>query len=269
MNAPLPGVSRTAVWLAALRAAESARPDRLFDDHLAAAFAEAAAPGGGLSLGPPGASEFLAIRIRFYDEFLRTAGARQVVLLAAGLDSRAFRLDWPPGVRLFEVDLPELFSFKESVLASQGAVARCGRTVVAADLREDWARPLLAAGFDRAEPTAWLAEGLLPYLTMAECDALLSTIGTLRTAGDRLALDHMSGAADERAAVRETAETVRSMGASWKSTMDDPAGWLAGYGWQATTARVPELGERYGRPLPEFVDLAASNATILCVATGS
>src|SRR5205823_2732807 len=125
----------------------------LFTDRLAPAFVAAA--GGAApdaTAVPPGASEFLAIRTRFYDDYLLdacAAGAHQIVLLAAGLDSRAFRLDWPPGVRLFELDLPELFRFKESVLAARGVVANCERVTIGVDLRAGWATPLAAAGFDR------------------------------------------------------------------------------------------------------------------------
>ena len=273
MAAELPNVGRTAVWVAMLRAAEDMRADRLFDDQLASAFVAAAVPPGAreMSAGPPGASEFLAIRTRFYDDHLlgsSAAGVRQVVLLAAGLDSRAFRLDWPANVRLFELDLPELFAFKEAVLAEHGARAGCQRITVGVDLREDWAVPLIAAGFDPAVPTAWLAEGLLPYLTMADNDRLLATIGRLSTPGTRLAFDHMDSSAVNRATMRETADTVRKMGVEWKSTLNDPVGWLAGHGWErATIARVPALGLHYGRPLPAFVDPTASNATLICTAT--
>jgi hypothetical protein len=84
-----------------------------------------------------------------------------VVLLAAGLDTRAFRLTWPDGVRLFELDLPDLVDYKERVLAEQAAVPRCQRTVLRVDLREDWPARLESAGLRPGEPTAWLIEGLL------------------------------------------------------------------------------------------------------------
>ncbi len=265
------GVGRTAVWVAAMRATETARPDRLFDDPLAGVFVAATRSGAaevpsGVAT-PPGASEFVAIRTRFYDDYVReacAAGVRQVVILAAGLDSRAFRLDWPDGVRLFELDLPEVFAFKDSVLERHGAVAGCARITVAVDLREDWAESLTSAGFDPAAPTAWLAEGLLQYLSMAENDRLATTVTALSGQDSRLAFDHMTSSAHSRAAVRETSEQVRKMGVTFLSTLDDPVGWLATHGWQATISRIPALGVSYGRPLPEYVDLAASNTTILC-----
>src|SRR5947208_1787873 len=164
MGAAPRGVSRTALLMAVLRTAEGKRADLLVDDPLAPAFVAAA--GGGdtpaAALLPPGASGFLAIRTRFFDDAVLAAcaaGVRQVVLLGAGLDARAFRLAWPPGVRLFELDLPELFAFKEPVVAR--ATPKCTRIVVPVDMRADWTGPLTAAGFDGAAPTAWLAEGLL------------------------------------------------------------------------------------------------------------
>jgi methyltransferase (TIGR00027 family) len=264
----LRGISRTALWVAKMRAEEGARPDRLFDDRLAGAFVAAAGPDAvdGLAL-PPGAVEFLAVRTRFYDDYLRAAGLRQVVALAAGLDSRAFRLAWPAGVRFFEVDLPEVFEFKEAVLAEHGAVAGCTRATVPADLRGDWPAPLLAAGFDPATPTAWLVEGLLLYLTLADNDRLVDTLTTLSAPGSRLAFDHMRSAASDRAPLRETEAVARRMGAGFQSYLDDPVGWLAAHGWHAVVDRIPAMAESYGRPLPRHVDLPSSNATVLCTGT--
>jgi methyltransferase (TIGR00027 family) len=264
----LPGVSRTAVWLAALRAREAQRADRLFDEPLAAAFVRAA--GGGMEAEtagvPEGASEFLAIRTRWFDDqglAACSAGARQVVLLAAGLDSRAFRLEWPDGVRLFELDLPELFAFKEPVLASSGITARCDRTAVGVDLRGDWTPALTAAGFDPGAATAWLVEGLVPYLDAEGAAELLDAVTGLSAPGSVLAFDYLDAAAADRAGVRATAEAIQRMGATINLTADDPARRLAAHGWDARTELVPELGVAYGRPLPAVVDTAASNATIL------
>jgi Leucine carboxyl methyltransferase len=157
----LSGLSKTALGMARVRAAESRRPDRLFDDPYASAFVgtfpeEQVITGGLSSLG---AAFFFhgAIRTRFFDDHLlaaTAAGCRQVVLLAAGLDTRAFRLAWPDGVRLFEVDLPEILGVKERVLAEQKAVPRCRRTVVPADLRADWPAAVIAEGFQPARTTA-------------------------------------------------------------------------------------------------------------------
>jgi methyltransferase (TIGR00027 family) len=190
-----------------------------------------------------------------------------VVLLAAGLDGRAFRLDWPQGVRLFELDLPDMFAFKEPVLASAGAVAGCPRVVVAVDLRGPWADALIAAGFDPHAATAWLAEGLVPYLDKADRDRLLGTVAGLSTPGCRLVFDYIEATADDRPAMRTTSDAVRLMGARLVPTIDSPADWLAGHGWHADFFRVPALGDQYGRPLPAGVDMVASNATVLVAAT--
>jgi methyltransferase (TIGR00027 family) len=268
----LRGISRTALWVAAMRASEGARPDRLFDDRLAGEFVAAAGLGTGDGMTiPPGASDFLAIRTRFYDDYLLAAcaaGLRQVVVLAAGLDSRAFRLGWPAGVRCYELDLPEVFEFKETVLAKHDAPAGCTRVVVPADLRGDWPEPLCAAGFDRAAPTAWMAEGLLLYLPASDNDRLVGALTELSAPGSRFAFDHMESSASTHASVRETAEVARKMGSAFMSSLDDPVGWLADRGgWHATTARVPALGVSYGRPLPAHVALPSANTTILCTGT--
>jgi methyltransferase (TIGR00027 family) len=262
----LPGVSRIAVWLAGMRADESTREDRLFDDRLAGAFAAAAGvgPGGdeGGSALPAGAGHSLAIRTRFFDDQAMdacAAGIKQVVLLAAGLDSRAFRLDWPDHVRLFELDLPEVFEFKEPVLIANNASARCERVVVPVDLREDWVPALRGAGFDPATATLWLAEGLLPYLTHAEGDRLLAAVGRLSTLGSHLVLDHLDKTAANRPAVRTTAQTVRNAGAPFMSMVDSPVEWLANYGWHARIFRIPALTESYGRTFPPDADMAAWN----------
>src|SRR5262249_46030939 len=188
---PLRGVEKTALGVAMVRARESRREDRLFDDPYAQAFVDAA-PGAfpgehktGEELAAVGPMASLGavfhahavIRTRFFDDYLTAAvaaGCSQVVLLAAGLDTRAFRLAWPAGTRVFEVDLPDVLTFKDTVLAAQDAVARCARTTVPADLRADWTTALARAGFDRTGPAAWLAEGLLIYLSAAEAARLLA-----------------------------------------------------------------------------------------------
>lgn len=202
----LPGVGKTAIGVASLRAVESRRPDRLFDDPYAQAFVEAARAlvpeladsgldGDHRSLTGIGALFYshVVVRTRFYDEYLlaaTAAGCGQVVLLAAGLDTRAFRLSWPKPVRLFELDLPEVLSFKHRVLAGQDAIPGCARATVPVDLREDWSCELLAAGFQPAISTAWLAEGLLIYLSREEAATMLTVMGELSASGSRLSFEH-------------------------------------------------------------------------------
>ncbi|MET9629517.1 SAM-dependent methyltransferase [Lentzea sp. NPDC006480] len=260
-------VSRTALWVASMRATEAARPDRLHDDPLAAAVvASAAASAQSIPPAPPGAAEFMAIRTRFYDDFL-AAAPLQIVVLAAGLDARAFRLPWPSGTRVFELDLPELLAFKAELIAATSLVAACTRVVVPVDLRDDWATVLSAAGFSPAQPTAWVAEGLLQYLSEPDKKRLLDTVSGLSAPGSRFAFDHMDTSADDRASVADALNRIRSMGAEFVATVSDPAGWLTAHGWSVAVDRVPALAVEYGRPLPDFMDPAAANATALCTVT--
>lgn len=262
-NGRLPvGVGKTALGVAAVRAAESRRADRLFDDPYAEAFL-AAAPGafeveqhaatagtGEMASWGAAFSSHAVTRTRVFDDYLLTAtagGIVQVVLLAAGLDTRAFRLPWPDGVRLFELDLPDVLAFKERVLAERSAVARCQRTAIAVDLREDWSTPLRRAGLVTAEATAWLAEGLLIYLSEGDAAALLNQVGALSAADSRVAFevgglgtDHIRAQAGQLPAMQQYVQL-------WKGGLPDAPSWLAEHGWR------PELHDRaaatanYGR----------------------
>lgn len=258
-----PGVGRTALGVARIRAAESARPDRLFDDPLAAAFA-AAAPADQASIdgqppGPGGTPVSLlgfrvVIRTRFYDDYLLgavAAGCRQVVLVAAGLDGRAFRLDWPDGVSLFELDQPEVLEFKAAVLSGQGARPRCRRAGVPVDLRGDWSAQLTGAGFDPAQPTAWLVEGLLIYLSSDQAARLLTDLGSLSAPGSQVALERGDAAPS---LIREISATPRGarLAALWQGGLgQDNAAWLAGHGWRSARHDLAEVATRYGRPAPD------------------
>ena len=248
-------MSRTAVGVAALRAYESSRPDRLFDDPYAAAFAQAGRsvlPEPGPALTGLGALMYpqIVVRTRFFDDYLLEAGCAQVVLLAAGLDSRAFRLAWPPGTRLFEVDLPEVLAFKDDVLTARHASPSCERFVVRADLREDWAAALRDAGFDAAVPTAWLLEGLLIYLSYEDAERLLTTVGELSAPGSRVSFEHRPGDSPDslvsRARATEGGEFVTGL---WLGGLRDTAQeWLDAHGWQASTVTRAEVAAGYGRP---------------------
>ncbi len=176
-------MSQTAVGVAAIRALESARVDRLFDDRLAAKFVaasgrplaerrQAAAADGRAPQYWNAIQIWVVIRTRFLDDFLADAcaeGCRQVVLLGAGLDARAFRLDLPAGVRFFELDLPGVLEFKQRVVDATGARPNGARSVVPCDLSEDWPTALAAAGYRPEVRSAWIAEGLLVYL---RCESL-------------------------------------------------------------------------------------------------
>ncbi|MFC4120228.1 SAM-dependent methyltransferase [Nonomuraea zeae] len=242
----LTGVPNTAVGAAWGRARESARPDRLFDDPYASAFVAAA---GYTAASGELFADHLAFRTRFFDGYLTGSGCRQVVLLAAGLDSRAYRLDWAPGVRVFELDLPELLAFKERVLADMGARPSCERVAVPVDLREDWPGALRAAGFEAGEPAAWLAEGLLIYLDAGESARLLTGVGELSARGSRLAFEHDPAAAAGLMERARTMPRLRRVAELWRGGLgEDAAAWLGECGWRTRTFERAALAAEYGRP---------------------
>jgi methyltransferase (TIGR00027 family) len=253
------GVWATAVGVARVRALETARENPLFRDPLALAFATA----GGLGLASPppepgdeaarrrrlGVVFSIIIRTKFLDDLLdaaAAAGVRQVVLLGAGMDSRAFRTDWPEGTRLFEVDTAEPLDFKASVLRQERAVPRCERITVPVDLREDWPAALAAAGHDRTRPTAWIAEGLLIYLPEEAVERLVALVGEQSAPGSRMGLTLGSRGVVERFGADAAPGSAASM---WVSEMpDDPVGWLSGHGWDAEAYTLRERAAAYGRP---------------------
>lgn len=259
---PLVGVGITSLAVAMVRAAESEHPDRLFDDHLAAAFL-AAAPGlVPESIDPVGEEEksiaaafvvHAIMRTRFYDDYLVAAGetgVRQVVLVAAGLDARAFRLAWPQDAHLYEIDLPDVLAFKQDVLTACRAIPTCARTTVPVDLRENWPDALLRAGFDPGLPTAWLMEGLLVYLTPQEAERLLSGVDSLSTAGSQVSFEDSTGAAPDIMARAHATPGMHRYTRLFRGGLDvDPAEWLRDHGWQPTKHRLDDLAASYGRPL--------------------
>lgn len=253
---PTTGVSRTAVIIAQARATEDARPDRLFTDPLAADLVEAV---GWIQVADAGRmnQEYFALRTRFFDDHLQAAaaaGCTQVVLLAAGLDTRAFRLTWPDGTQLFEVDLPGLVAFKEAVLRARRAAPACDRVVLPVDLREDWRAALVDAGFDPEQPTAWLVEGLLMYLDTGANDTLLAEIGEVSAPGSRLGFEHANQAYVDLPQMQEVWRRLERFNATWSSTLDDPVAWAARHGWDAQVTTADELAVRHGRPVPPLTD---------------
>ncbi len=278
----LNGVGWTSIGVALIRAVESERPDRLFDDPYArrlvaaapstvegwdgsmarlAAMERVVREGAGVSPTEPGAAFLVglagsvAVRTRFYDRYLLDAcaqGCRQVVLVAAGLDARAYRLDFPPGVRLFELDQPSVLAFKDRVLA--GVTPHSGRTSVPVDLRTDWAIPLAAAGFDPTVPTAWLIEGLLIYLTPDGAGRLLTTVLDRSAPGSQVAFEQ-SRATRERGALDALRDRSRagSVVRLWKGGLGtDGVAWLRERGWTARSVSRAAVAKEYGRPSPEL-----------------
>ena len=207
-------VGLTALVVAAGRSVDTHRRDGLISDPYAERFVAAAGPPTPLPTRPvPPRSDsedelwqmmsgYMGVRTRFFDEFFDAAGragVRQAVLLAAGLDARAQRLDWAPGTTLFEVDQPAVLAFKDEVLgeAPGGGRPRCDRRTVAVDLRDDWTGALDGAGFDPSAPTAWLAEGLLPYLPADAQEALLGAVDERSAPGSWVALEDFTDIATQ------------------------------------------------------------------------
>jgi methyltransferase (TIGR00027 family) len=249
------GVGTTAVGVAVVRALESAREDRLFHDPLAGAFVTAAGwerpaleditDEARLKLGLLAA--WIVARTRFLDDLVldaADAGVRQVVLLGAGLDARAFRLGWPEGTRVFELDTPEMLGFKERVVAENDASPRAERITIPIDLRDDWPAALRDAGFDPDAPSAWIVEGLLVYLPEDAVEKLIGRLSDLAAPGSRMGLTSSSGGSIDnwRDAV---GDGVSSM---WISALPaDPAEWLAGYGWTTSLHDARDKLDEYGR----------------------
>jgi methyltransferase (TIGR00027 family) len=259
-------LGQTALAIAYMRARESARPDPLFDDPLAQAFLDAV-PGATPATPEDGSDPVAAlapviqalmfgalIRTRFFDDYLvaaTSAGSRQVVLLAAGLDARAFRLDWPAGTRVFEVDRAPVLAFKDQVLAGQQARPLCERVAVSADLTGDWPAALTGAGFDPGTPTTWLTEGVLSYLTAEQATALLTAIGEQSAPGSRLAFEHYRlrpGSVLDRAGALPEMAMYAGL---WKGGLgNDTPDWLQRHGWRVAVEAVSALAASYGRPDP-------------------
>lgn len=235
----LTAVNRTAVGVASIRALETTREDRLFDDPYAAQLTagHVSAPAVGAAAAQRRRLRaHVVLRTRFYDELLLSATTDQVVLLAVGLDSRAWRLPWPAGATVYELDQPQVLAYKAERITASPAV---DRRAVGVDLREGWAPALCAAGFDAGRPAAWLVEGLLAYLEPGEARALLTVVTDLSAPG--------SVAGCERTGpMRRLSGTVTAL---WRGGLPEGATVaLTALGWQATEVDTRDLSQRWGRP---------------------
>jgi len=250
-------VGATALGVAAARAAETRRPDGLVRDPYAEEFVIAAGPQARMPVvrafdDETGVSStYIGVRSRFFDQFCAESagGITQTVILAAGLDTRALRLRWPAGSTVFEIDQAAVLAFKDQVLAGRnGGGAR--RVLVPVDLREDWPEALLAAGFEPARPSAWLVEGLLPYLpAKAEAD-LFDRIDALSSASSRIAIEDFDAAVLEA----RSEELSALLGIDLAELMyldhrEDPADRLRRRGWAVSWTQATDFAKAQERDL--------------------
>jgi methyltransferase (TIGR00027 family) len=266
------GVGFTALAAAGCRAIETLRDPPLIHDPYAAAFVRAASVPVQVPITPQAADAdatfpwsltgaYIAVRTRYFDDYMAgamAAGIRQVVIMAAGLDTRAFRLDWPQGTSVFDLDAPLVLGFKDRVLSDAGATPRCTRRALATDLRQDWPGALGGAGFDPSRPAAWLAEGLLLYLPDRAKAALLSSVNDLSAPGSLLAIEQVridasqdGNAAFTEAAGRTAAEIDIDLDTLWARDQGyDPAAWLREARWRSDVTSLVSAAQGHGRPLP-------------------
>lgn len=287
-------VGATATMVAAARALATKDADPIINDPFAAALVRAVGIDfftrvidGKISptdTGENGAVELqtetdsLAVRTRFFDDFFTDAtkaGIRQAVILAAGLDARAYRLAWPPGTVVYEVDQPKVIEFKTNEMARLRAEPTTERRTVSIDLRDDWPNALRDSGFDDTKPTAWSAEGLLMYLPPEAQDRLFDHITALSAPGSQLATEYHPDSGPTMA------ERGKAMNARWANLgcdvdlsglfydgeRNNVAEYLGGQGWQVESRARRELFADYGRPFPTDEALAAFRNIIAVIAT--
>ncbi|OBG75160.1 MULTISPECIES: class I SAM-dependent methyltransferase [unclassified Mycobacterium] len=276
-------VGATATMVAAGRAMATKDPRGLIDDPFAAPLVRAVGldfftkmMDGQLDLDAidnmsperlQAISDGMAVRTKYFDDYFAdamAAGVRQAVILASGLDARAYRLPWPAGSVVYEIDQPRVIEFKTATLAEIGAEPTAQRRTVPIDLRADWPAALKAAGFDPAAPTAWLAEGLLIYLPPQAQDRLFDDITALSAPGSAIATEFVPGIIDfdvDRA--RELSESFRRHGVDidmaslvYTGERHHVVDYLSGAGWSAEGVTRAELFARNGiePPAPDEDD---------------
>ncbi|MFN8087456.1 MAG: class I SAM-dependent methyltransferase [Mycobacterium sp.] len=276
-------VGSTAVMVAAARASETESPDPLIRDPFARILVDGAGTGmweaflddsltDRMAEADPEATAVLtnmlnyqAVRTHFFDAYFRgasDAGIRQIVILASGLDSRAYRLEWPAGTRVYEIDQPKVLEYKAETLARHGAQPSADRLEVPIDLRQDWPAALKAQGFDPSQPTAWLAEGLLMYLPADAQDRLFELITKLSAPGSRVSAEAVGHHDEERrAAMRERFDKFADQLGIQKSIdiqdltyndveRADVTDWLNAHGWTASGTSSTDEMRRLNRWVP-------------------
>lgn len=267
------GVGSTALFVAAARALAAREREPLALDPLAEVFLRAAGeewaqlidddpeltrdhPLRSTDFGLP-FRDHLAARTRYFDDYLQSAcdsGIGQVVILAAGLDSRAYRLPCLEGVAVYELDRPQVLDFKRDTLLAAGRIPIADRREVAVDLRENWLDALRDSGFDATAGTAWLVEGLLIYLTPAAQDELFTTLGSVSASGSRAAIEQMTPLprdAYEALAAQDTADATSDWARLiYNEPRSDAVQWFSERGWDAERTELVDYLRAAGRPVP-------------------
>jgi methyltransferase (TIGR00027 family) len=264
-------VGSTALFVAASRALEAQKPDPAVVDPYAEVFCRAVG-GEWADVLDGNAPEhalktefgehfvnFQGARTKYFDDYFLAAaadGVRQIVLLAAGLDSRGYRLAWPDGTVIFELDQPQVLDFKRQVLARHGDAPTAERREVAVDLRHDWPQALRDSGFDPAKPSAWIAEGLLIYLPATAQNQLFSGVDALAAPGSHVAVEEAAPLdADTFEAKREEERAAGNEDTFFTLVYNEqhaPAHeWFGARGWRAVPTPLPDQLRSVGRPVPE------------------
>ncbi|MEB3050129.1 class I SAM-dependent methyltransferase [Mycolicibacter sp. MYC123] len=265
-------VGSTALFVATARALEARKPDPLAVDPYAELFCRAAGGdweavvGGNLPEHQLLTSDFgehfvnfQGARTRYFDDYFRRAagaGVRQVVILAAGLDSRAYRLEWPEGTKIFELDQPQVLAYKSYVLSQRGIRPTAERHEVAVDLREDWPQALRDSGFDPSQPSAWIAEGLLIYLPADAQGQLFTGIDSLAAPGSHVAVEDgapmptedFHAAVEAEVAAGDDSRIFHRLVYNERCAPADE--WFGERGWTAVSTPLADYLRELGRPVP-------------------
>ncbi|HKR02690.1 MAG TPA: SAM-dependent methyltransferase [Pyrinomonadaceae bacterium] len=239
-------IAKTSLLVAAMRAVETKRSEdegRLFNDP----FAEALAGSEGFSLleqvrAEVGEQPSIALRTRYFDERIGEGlaqGIRQIVILAAGLDARAYRLSFPAGTRVFELERQEVLNYKQEKLGN--TLPHCARYAVGVDLREDWQSKLIQAGMNAAERTLWLVEGLLLYLDEAAVLTLFEKIDSLSAPDSILLFDVLGRSLLDAPQMAKQLQFSEKLGAPWLFGVDEPEEFMEQFGWKAVATQPGEV----------------------------
>lgn len=283
-------VGATATAVAAQRAIASQGPNPLLDDPYADPLVRAVGIDVFVKLldgqveraddpllNRQAVNEQITVRTRFFDDFFVRAtesGVRQAVILASGLDTRAYRLPWPTGTVVYEIDQPEVIEFKTRVLAGLGAQPTAERRTVAIDLREDWPSALVDAGFDAGRPTAWSAEGLLVYLPPEAQDRLFDNIIGLSAPGSRVATEHMDMRNIPADWAQKLTERAQRLGSTinlaelfYTGERNTAAEYLAARGWRVdiTTTEQAYAGHGFEVPKDELASFGEASGYLAAV----